>query len=51
MFHLLTLYSIIRPFDAFEIQVFENIMVNGAFAPLEFLKLYLNCFIDFFNVI
>ena len=25
-------YSIITPFDAFEIHVFENIMENGAFA-------------------
>ena len=31
---ILTLYSMIMPFDAFEIYyVFENIMKNGAFAP------------------
>ena len=34
---LLTLYSIVTPFDTFEIShnLFENIMENGAFALLE----------------
>ena len=32
----LTLYSILMPFDAFEISfIWENIMENGAFALLE----------------
>ena len=33
-----TLYSIMTPFDAFEISVFENIMENGVFGLLEKLK-------------
>ena len=30
----LTLYSIITPFDIFEIHLFENIMQNRAFPPI-----------------
>ena len=38
----ITLYSIIRPFDAFEISctVFENIMENGALILLFWSKCY-----------
>ena len=36
IYHVLTHYYIIAPFDAFEIyHVFENIMENGAFALLD----------------
>ena len=38
----LALYSMITPFDAFEIYyAFENIMENGAFAPKEYVNLSL----------
>ena len=58
----LALYSLIMPFDAFEISCIEHIMENGAFALLEkmlhfpyyfqkYSKLNLNIFLICFNVV
>ena len=52
----LTLYSIITPFDAFEISRFFNKMENGAYAPfsITFSNVFitpLKVFLNFFNVV
>ena len=45
MCQYLTLYSIIMPFDTFEIYyVFENIMENGEYAPWSKCSIFLNIF-------
>ena len=51
---VLTLYSIITPFDALKYHVFENIMQNGANATFiiifsKVFKTLLNFFLNFFQ--